>query len=74
MDDHLLLRRRYAATGGTLLAVALAVGLATGGAVARHGGYESPGLGCGDRNHAHVGAPGNPQANPQCPPQAGKKK
>lgn len=32
-----------------------------------------PGKGCGDKNHTHVGPPGNPDAKP-CPPKAGPKK
>ena len=56
------------------LAVALALGLALafGGPAGPEGGVgraeattltmtSRPGLGCGDRNHAHSGAPGNPE-------------
>jgi hypothetical protein len=58
------------------LASTLVLGGSTAGVIAAKGGSKGssaaksqylPGKGCGDRNHVHVGPPGNP-ANRDCPP------
>ncbi len=76
---HMTLRSKFVTLA---LAAALALTGGTAGVLAtipdNDGGSAAnsqyrPGKGCGDRNHTHVGPPGNPNAKP-CPPKAGPKR